>query len=303
VRVAVSGAAGHLGGLVAELLIERIGPDKVIAISRRPESLKSSLGTSGVEVRRADFDDPDSLPGAFEGAERAFIISTNPIEGGQISIRRFVQHKNAITGARAAGVRHVVFPSMPRVDSNHPSGPHAQEYAQTEQFLRDSDVDWTFLQNAPYAEGQVMRAALAVSNGELTSNAGSGRNAPVTHLDCADVAAAILAGEGHEGRCYVVTGPRLFSQAELADLIADVCDRPVRLREVQDSEHAAELARQGLPEPYPQVLTNHLKAVRLGYFADCTPVVEELCGRPAQDLRGVMEAHREEILSTAATAS
>jgi hypothetical protein len=54
-------------------------------------------------------------------------------------------------------------------------------------------------------------------------------------------------------------------------------------------------AEDGIPDPMPKFLSRHLKAVRLGYFDDCTGVVEELTGKAPRPLREILEEHRAEL--------
>ncbi len=291
-RYAVTGGGGFLGRMTAEKLLERVPAEDVVVITRRPDALDQALVERGVEVRHADYMDRPALRAAFEGIDRAMITTVTFETTGL----RVEQHRNAIESARDAGVTRIVLPSMPKVDEQHPTGSYALEYPASERVLQESGVEWTVLQNAPYAENLVPRAALAAATGELTSNAGDGRTAPVTHADCAEVAAAALIDEGHVGRTYVVTGPELFTQAELAELFSEVSGSPVRLVELSDEDHPPRLIQDGIPAPFPLLLTRHLRAIRLGYFDDCTSVVQDITGHPAQPLRPVLEAARDEIL-------
>lgn len=294
-RVAVTGGAGYLGSQVGEKLLDRLPAEDVILITRRPDDVPASLREKGVDVRRGDYDDPGSLAAAFEGVDRAMIMTVTFENTG----RRVAMHRAAIDAARQAGAEHIVLPSMPKVDADHPTGAYAFEYPASEEVLKESGATWTVLQNGPYAENLIGRGAMAVASGELTSNAGDGPTAPVSHSDCAAVAAAVLTDDGHAGQNYVVTGPQLYTQAELAELFAEVSGKPVRLREMSDEEHPDRLRGDGLPEPFPRLLTAHLKAVRLGYFDDLTEVVPDTTGKPAEALRDVLEAHRGELLGAA----
>lgn len=290
--VAVTGAAGQLGALVAEQLAQKLPPEQIILVTRRPQAL-ASFAERGVQVRQADFDQPDSLAPAFVGADRLLLISSTH----ESTSRRVTQHTDAVEAAKEAGVTQIAFTSMPKVDEGHPTGEYAMEYVRSEEMLKASGVAWTILQNAPYAEYLVGRFALAFNKGRLITNAGEGRTAPISNVDCAAVAVAVLTGEGHDGKTYVVTGPELFTQAQLAALAADVARRPLPLLELDDDSVLRQAAEDGVPEPMPKYLSRHLKAIRLGYFDDLTTVVEDLTGRAPRPLREVLLEHRDEMLA------
>src|SRR5260370_26450462 len=100
--VIVTGAAGHLGRLVAEQLLERLPPEDLILVTRRPRALRQ-LGARGADVRYGDFDDPATLPDAFAGGRRMLLISTDAMG------RRVRHHRAAVDAAATAGAGHVVF--------------------------------------------------------------------------------------------------------------------------------------------------------------------------------------------------
>src|SRR5215510_12072039 len=103
--VAVTGASGRLARTVADLLLDRVDPARLMLLTRTPEAL-ASYADRGALVRYADFDEPGTLVEAFSGAERVLLISTLDFE------RRVGQHVAAIEAARAAGARHVIYTSI-----------------------------------------------------------------------------------------------------------------------------------------------------------------------------------------------
>lgn len=66
--------------------------------------------------------------------------------------------------------------------------------------------------------------------------------------DVADVAVAVLTEQGHAGRPYELTGPRLLGFDEAIAEIAAATGRPVRFERVRMDEYASALAKQGVPE-------------------------------------------------------
>ena len=78
--------------------------------------------------------------------------------------RRVAMHRAAIEAARRAGAEHLVLPSMPKVDADHPTGAYALEYPASEEVLKESGATWTVLQNGPYAENLIGRGAMAIAS-------------------------------------------------------------------------------------------------------------------------------------------
>src|SRR4030081_2691465 len=186
--VIVTGAAGHLGRLVTEQLLERLAPEHLVLVTRRPEALRELRGR-GANVRYGDFDDPGSLRDAFAGGRRMLLISTDAMG------RRVRQHRAAIDAAANAGVGRVVFTSIVNPVARNPTGVIAREPGETEVVLHGSGVAWTMLRFGSFAEIQLPPAATAVQNGRLITNGGTGRVVPASRRGCAEAAA--LPGHTH----------------------------------------------------------------------------------------------------------
>ncbi len=90
-----------------------------------------------------------------------------------------------------------------------------RDHAATEQAIRDSGLDWTFLRDNFYAE---VLPTFADADGVIRGPAGPGRVAPVSQRDVAAVAAAVL-GDPREPRraTYDLTGPEALTLDEVAE--------------------------------------------------------------------------------------
>jgi NAD(P)H dehydrogenase (quinone) len=283
VTVAVTGASGQLGRKVADLLLERLEPSQVVLLTRAPEAL-ASYSERGAAVRRADFDEPDSLADAFSGADRALLISA--LDFG----RRTGQHRAAIEAAKTAGVRHVIYTSIPEPEAN-PAAASPSHYA-TELALRDSGLAWTFLRNSLYADFQVPVVAQAIESGQLVTSAGDGRVAYVSRDDCAAAAAAVLVQDGHEGRAYDITGPEAIGPRDLAELAAELGSRPVEVVSVDDDAVVAGMVANGVPAAVAPIRLSFVVAAREGFLDTVSSAVEDLTGNPPTSLRDVVVAAR-----------
>lgn len=286
----VTGAAGRLGRLVADQLLERLPPGELVLVTRRPEAL-GELRARGADVRYGDFDKPPSLRQAFAGGQRMLLISTDAIG------HRVRQHRAAIDAAVTANVRHVVFTSIVNPVPWNPTGAIAREAGQTEGMLHRSGLAWTVLRFGSFAELQLPPAATAVQNRQLVLNFGRGRIVPVPRRDCAEAAAAVLTKDGHAGRTYHITGSESFSQSDLAELFSELSGRRVRLVPLSDVMLTSLLVGIGTPPLSAYGITAYGRAVRLGYFDVIDPALERLTGHPALTLREVLLAHRADLLA------
>ncbi len=281
--IGISGASGQLGRLTAELVLKRVDPSDVVLVTRTPEKL-DAYAQKGVTVRRGDFDDPGSLREAYAGVDRLLIISGSDVG------RRIAQHTAAIEAAKGAGVRHLVYTSILNPSEDNPAVV-CPEHRATEEAMQASGLAWTSLRNGIYADLQVPTLEGAIATGQYVHNHGEGTLAYVTRGDCAAVAAAVLTGEGHEGKAYDVTGPELLSGDGIAALAAEVSGSAVEAVPVDDETWAAGLAQHaGMPEEVTQRYATFGRATREGFFATTSTVVEDLTGRPPQHLRELLVA-------------
>jgi len=280
----VAGASGHLGREVAETLLAQ-GAGDVRLVSRTPDRL-ADLAARGADVRHGDFDDPATLPDAFAGARRVLVVSTDALD------RRVTQHREAISAAVRAGAELVIYTS---VVSPAPANPAAvvETHRQTEEDLRGAGCAWTILRNNLYAEFQAPEAQEAAASGRLVHHRGDGRAAYVSRTDCAAAAAAVLAGDGHAGQAYDITGPESLGAADLAALYGELAGRSVEAVAIGDEELVAAMAGEGADGHLvygAQLVASFGRAIREGHFAAISDAVERLTGRAPRTLRQVLTA-------------
>jgi uncharacterized protein YbjT (DUF2867 family) len=106
--IAVIGASGHQGGSVISAL-QANGQFRVRALSRNP----SQHPNLGDEVVLADFNRPETLTAAFNGAHGVFLV-TNAWEAGA---EEYKQALTAINAAKLAGVQHLIWSTLPNVET------------------------------------------------------------------------------------------------------------------------------------------------------------------------------------------
>jgi NAD(P)H dehydrogenase (quinone) len=282
----VTGASGHLGRRVVELLLER-GAGPIVATTRNPASL-ADLAARGVDVRKADFEDTASLAAAFRGVERALLVSTDALDRPG---RRLAQHRAAITAMSQAGVKHAVYTSLPNPYAGSPVI-IADDHRLTEEALAASPLDFTILRNNLYTDLMLQSLPAAVASGTLFDARGAGKAAFVTREDCARAAAGALA-EGRAGRHTLdVTGPAAVSSAEVAALLTEFTGRQVAHVSLPPEEFAKAMTAHGLPAPVAALLASFDVAIAKGDLASVSDTVQRLGGRAPQSVREFLTAHR-----------
>ncbi|MDQ7809324.1 SDR family oxidoreductase [Amycolatopsis sp. A133] len=270
--IVVTGATGHLGKLVVEGLLEKLPADQVVAAVRTPEKA-AGLAERGVEVRRADYTDPESLVTALKGADKVLLVSSSEVG------RRAAQHQAVIEAAKEAGVRHLVYTSAPQATTSKLV--LAPEHKATEELIEASGLAATILRNNWYNENYADTIKQAAATGSFVGSAGAGRVASATRADYAAAAVAVLTGEGHEGKIYELAGDVTWTNADLAAEIGKATGREITYIDLPADEHAKVLTQAGLPEPLVGFLVAIDGDIKDGLLAETTGDLRTLIGRPS----------------------
>jgi len=285
---AVTGASGQLGRLVINALLTEQGvpADQIIALTRRPESLKE-FADQGIQVRQADFDDPATLSAAFNGVNRLLLISTNELaEAG----KRLAQHKLAVSAAEQAGVRHILYTSMPKPEGSAIT--FAGDHLKTEQFIAASSMSWTILRNSWYFENLLMETGHILESGQWFTAAGDGRVANIARADLAAAAAAALAKNDFSNRTYTLTGKEALTTAQMATLLSDISARSIVVVPITDEQKTGGLEQAGLPPVLAKTFASFDTNTRQGGVEEVTSDFHQLTGREPQTLKEWLSQNR-----------
>lgn len=273
--IAITGATGQLGRLVVEQLLDEVPADEIVAAVRSPDKA-ADLAARGIDVRLADYDDPDTLAPALAGVDKLLLISSSEV--GQ----RARQHANVIAAAKRAGVALIVYTSVLHADES-PLG-LAEEHRRTESALAASGIDHVLLRNGWYTENYLAAIPAALEHGVVLGCAGEGRISAAPRRDFAAAAAAVLARDDQAGAVYELGGDGAFTLAELAREISAQSGRAVAYQNLTQAEHAAALVGAGLPEPVAALLADADAGVARGALYENGGNLRRLIGRPTTPL-------------------
>ncbi len=218
--ILVLGATGKTGRRVLERL-----QDQGVAVR----------AGSRTAVPPFDWEDRSTWASALAGVSAAYVsfFPDLAVPGASETVRAFAEQ------AVASGMQRLVL-----ISGRGEPGAQQGERAVQECAI----AEWTVVRcswfNQNFSESYLLDPVL---DGEMALPVSDVGEPFVDADDIADVAVAALTQEGHAGRVYELTGPRLLSFAETAAEIAAAAGRPVNFVSVSIDDYVAGAAAQGVP--------------------------------------------------------
>jgi NAD(P)H dehydrogenase (quinone) len=267
--LAVTGVTGGLGGRVARRLADRGVAQRLVVRdpARAPE-------LPGAEVVPADYGDGEAMRRALDGVDTLFLVSASE------AFDRVRLHTGAVDAAVAAGVQRIVYTSFLACSADA-TFTFARDHWHTEEHLRQTGVRHTFLRDSLYLDFVPLFVG---GDGVIRGPAGDGRVAAVARDDIADVAVAVLLGDGHDGRTYHLTGPAAFTLQQAAEELSKVSGRAITYHAETVEEAYASRAGYGAPHWEVTGWVTTYVAIAVGDLEVVSDDVASLAGHPPMDL-------------------
>ena len=279
--IAVTGASGHLGRLVVKGLLKKVPGGQIVATARNLEAV-DDLRALGVQVRRADYDSPQTLLEAFKGVETLLLVSA--VQPGE----RFGQHKAVIDAAREAGVKMVAYTSILRAGTSTLA--LAGEHRQTEEYLEQSGLGFVLLRNGWYLENTTGVLGMAIAQGAFIGSSAQGRYASASRADYADAAVAVLTQPGHANKIYELAGGEPFSMATFAQEASRQAGKPIAYNDLPAAQYEMALLSLGLPQMIVDVVVDASVKASGGELDSTSTDLARLIGRPTTSLAEAIKA-------------
>jgi NAD(P)H dehydrogenase (quinone) len=267
--LAVTGATGELGGRVARRLADRGVPQRLVV--RDPTSAPELPGT---EVVRAAYGDGEAMRRALDGVDTLLLVSASE------DVDRVRLHTGTVDAAVAAGVQRIVYTSF-LACAPHATFTFARDHWHTEQHVRGSGLRHTFLRDSIYLDYVPLFVG---ADGVIRGPAGDGRVAAVARDDIADVAVAVLLGDGHDGRTYDLTGPEAFTLHQAAEALSRASGRSVTYHAETLDEAYASRAGYGAPHWEVTGWVTTYTAIAAGELDVVTDDAARVAGHPPMGL-------------------
>jgi uncharacterized protein YbjT (DUF2867 family) len=277
----VTGATGTTGMEVLRALKDRGVTARALV---RDETKAHHLRDLGFEPATGDLGDPRTLGPALEGVERVYLVSpTGPMQSEL--------EQAFLEAAKEAGAKHVVKLSL--IGAN-PEAPlrFARSHAKVEHALKESGMAWTLLRPTPFMQNTLAWGP-QVLDGTFYSPVPDAAVSLVDARDVAEVAAAALTDDGHEGKSYGLSGPEAVSFRDQARRVFAAAGREVTVEEVPLEELKRELVRAGVPPWNAEGLAEQFELYADGGATMVTTGVSDALGREARNLDEFASDHVE----------
>jgi NAD(P)H dehydrogenase (quinone) len=272
--IVMTGTTGNVGGGAARALAAR--GHAVRQVVRDPSRAPKLRGSEVVTIE--GLDDRAGLRDALRPGDRFFMVSAWTEHDERMRL-----HRAMVDAAVEAQVGHLVYLSFVNA-SPDALFDHAVGHGETEDLIRATGLPFTFLRTSYY---QWVMEAFFVDGAVRAPN---GRVGWVDRDDCAEALAAVLEGEGHEGKTYDLTGPEAPTMAELAARAEQLLGHPIGYVETDE-------IGEGGPEWGPGVRRRGFAAIAGGELAVVGDGVERLTGRAPRPIDGYIVEHANALLA------
>jgi NAD(P)H dehydrogenase (quinone) len=272
-KILVTGASGYIGKHTLLHLLKLKPASELVALVRDP-SKAEDLAALGVEIRQGDYMDKASLLTAFADVEKVMLTSAHAFTD------RNTAHGNVIDAAVEAGVSHVAFMSIIR-NSDFTMKDITADDLFAENKLKSSGLEWTILRHPPFLDVLHFYIGAKAQETGVHVPAGNGKFAAATRDDLAAAHAAVLAGTGHEGKSYALTGSPTVSFAEVAEILGELCGSKIPYVEISDQAYMDLLvSTAGVPHFIAEFALIWVKGMTAGEWQRQTQDLETLIGKP-----------------------
>ncbi|WP_336070507.1 SDR family oxidoreductase [Mesoflavibacter sp. CH_XMU1404-2] len=273
--ILVTGATGEYGTHAINSLLEKgVEPSNISALVRSEEKGKA-LKEKGLNIKIGDYNDYNSLVEAFKGVDKLLFVS-----GSEIGTRE-AQHKNVVNAAKEAGVDFIAYTSFIRnVDAKDSAIEFLQDtHQKTEQWIKDSGIDYAILQNGLYLDILPMFLGENVLEDGILLPAEDGKSNSVLRAELAEAAAHVLTTSGHKNQTYPLVNNEAVTYQEVANQLSSIKGETVNYTSPKPDTYQIILKENNVPEEYIGMLTSFSVAQAKGELQLENNTLEQFLGR------------------------
>ncbi|MCM3186857.1 SDR family oxidoreductase [Priestia megaterium] len=275
----ITAATGNLGRKIVEEALRIIKPSELVLTVRNPKKAKS-FSSQGVNVKKADYNSIDEMVNAFEGTDVLIYIPSISFP----STVRIAEFEKSLQAAEKANVKHLIFVGF---IADHENNPFKMSpfFGYASRRLASSNLSYTLVRNAMYADPLVPYLPELVERGRLLYPVGEGK---ISFVSREDIARAIIQlaikPDLHGGR-YTLTGEKAYSMPELAKVLSNVSHSTIKYDPMTVEEFASTYDE---PKGFGEVLVSLYVAAERNLMDEVTDDYQLITGEKTEVLENYL---------------
>jgi uncharacterized protein YbjT (DUF2867 family) len=262
--IVITTPTGQIGRQILDNVLDSEEPIRVIA---RDPSRLSPRARGRVEVVQGSTDDINVVTEAFAGADCVFwLVPPNPhAESLQGHILDFV--RPVCEAINSQGVKRVIGVSSLGRGIARNAGQISATFAMDD-LIESTGVSYRSLCPPGFMDNLLWQVAPIRSQGVFFSPTSGDRKLPTCATrDIAAAAAKLLLDDSWSGQDSVpILGPEDLSHNDMAQIMSEVMQRPVRFQQVPGEAYKATLMQHGMSEAWAQGIVDMAVAVDQGIY-------------------------------------
>lgn len=229
-KTLVLGGTGTVGSEVVRELLKRNAD--VTVLTRSAENAQKL--PANVQTEIGNLQEPETIRRVFNGFDAVFLLNV-------VSPTETHEGLMAVNGARMAGVKRIVYLSVPHLESA-PHLPHFGAKLPVEFTIKKSGIPYTILRPNNFFQNDYWFKQALLEYGVYPQPIGDIGLSRVDVRDIAEAAAIALTETGHEGETYHIAG----SELQTGETSAEIWSRALGKKIVYAGNDLDEWERQTL---------------------------------------------------------
>lgn len=284
-RILIAGATGSNGRALITTLSEKAV--RLRALVRNTEAAAEVL-PGHVEIVAGDLSHPESMRSAFDGVDRAYVVTA-------VHPQTVTLFDNFYAAAKQAGVKQLVkFSGLGA--STASSSEIIRQHGESDDRLRASGIPYTILRPNSFHQNMLWQAAAIAATDTFYLPVGDAAQSTIDVRDIAEITATILTSDAHMNRSYDLTGPQSLTFHDVAQIIGRLRGRPVSYVPISPEVAERSMKEQGLPDWAAHALAEIQALFGTGAYADVLPDTARLLGRSPRNFEAFAQDHLSHFL-------
>jgi uncharacterized protein YbjT (DUF2867 family) len=272
--IVITAPTGKIGRQVLAGVVDS-GAQPVRVIARDPARLDPQV-RDAVEVVEGSHSDPGVVSKAFDGADTVFwLVPPNPraesVEGHLLDFTR-----PAAEAIKSHGIERVVgISSLGRGVAKNAG--QASAALAVDELIESTGVNYRALCMPGFMDNMLQQVRPLKDQGMFFMTVSADHKLPtVCTRDIATVAASLLLDDSWSGQRDVpVLGPEDLSPNDMAQIMSEVLERPIRFQQVPGEGYKATLLKYGMTDAWAQGLVDMAREVEQEGIYNAAPRTPE----------------------------